>query len=70
MSVYHGCAWYPQRPEEGVPSPGIGITDRCDPPCGCWESNLDPLEEQSMPLTSEPSLQDFNFCCFILYKFD
>ena len=31
------------------------IIDGCDPPCGCWE--LRPLEELSVLLTSEPSLQ-------------
>jgi hypothetical protein len=25
--------------------------------CGCWELNSGPLEEQSLLLTSEPSLQ-------------
>ena len=33
------------------------ITDGCEPPCGCWESNSGPPEEQSVLLTSEPSLQ-------------
>jgi hypothetical protein len=33
------------------------ITDICEPPCGCWELNSGPLEEQSVLLTSEPSLQ-------------
>jgi hypothetical protein len=33
------------------------ITDGCEPPCGCWELNSAPLEEQSVLLTSEPSLQ-------------
>ena len=33
------------------------ITDGCEPPCGCWELNTGPLEEQSVLLTSEPSLQ-------------
>ncbi|KAM7326927.1 hypothetical protein ACRRTK_013294 [Alexandromys fortis] len=37
-------------------APGI-ITDGCEPPCGCWELNSGPLEEQSVLLTSEPSLQ-------------
>ena len=31
------------------------IIDGYEPPCGCWELNLGPPEEQSMPLTSEPS---------------
>lgn len=25
-------------------------------PCGCWESNLHPLDEQPVLLTSEPPL--------------
>jgi hypothetical protein len=29
----------------------------CEPPCGCWDLNSGPSEEQSMPLTAEPSLQ-------------
>ena len=33
------------------------ITDGCEPSCGCWELNSEPLEEQSVLLTSEPSLQ-------------
>ncbi|EDL91225.1 rCG56442 [Rattus norvegicus] len=33
------------------------ITDSCEPPCGCWDLNSGPLEEQSVLLTIEPSLQ-------------
>ena len=29
----------------------------CEPPCDCWDLNLEPLELQSMLLISEPSLQ-------------
>jgi hypothetical protein len=32
------------------------ITDGCEPPCGCWELNSGPLEEQMVLLTTEPSL--------------
>jgi hypothetical protein len=35
------------------------IIDGCEPPCGCWELNSGPLEEQSVLLTAEPSLQPF-----------
>jgi hypothetical protein len=35
---------------------GDVLTDSCEPPCGCWESNLGLLEEQSMTSTTEPSL--------------
>jgi hypothetical protein len=33
------------------------ITDGCEPPCGRWKLNSGPLEEQSVLLTTEPSLQ-------------
>jgi hypothetical protein len=33
------------------------LIDGCEPPCGCWELNSGPLEEQSVLSTSEPSLQ-------------
>jgi hypothetical protein len=32
-------------------------TDGCESPCGCWALNSGPLEEQSVLLTTEPSLQ-------------
>jgi hypothetical protein len=40
-------------PEEGIDS----IANGCEPPCGCWELNSGPREEQSELLTAEPSLQ-------------
>lgn len=46
------CLW---RPEEGVRSPGR--TDGWEPPCRCWEWNLDPLEGQPVLLSAESSLQ-------------
>jgi hypothetical protein len=36
---------------------GILIIDDYEPPCGCWELNSGPLEEQSVLLTAEQSLQ-------------
>ena len=33
------------------------ILDGFEPPCGCWDLNSGPLEEQSVLLTTEPSLQ-------------
>lgn len=38
MSVYHAHARCPQRPEEGIGSPGMSYS--CEPPCGFWELNL------------------------------
>jgi hypothetical protein len=31
----------------------------CEPPCGCWDLNSGPSEEQSVPLPAEPSHQPF-----------
>ena len=33
------------------------ITGGCEPPCGCWDLNSGPLEEQSVLLPTEPSRQ-------------
>jgi hypothetical protein len=41
---------------EGSISPGIVVNDSCEPPFGCWELNLDSLEEQPVPLTTKTSL--------------
>ena len=43
---------------ENIESPGTGVTDSCELPCGCGELNLGPLGEQSVFLTTEPSLQN------------
>jgi hypothetical protein len=42
------------------------ITDGCEPPYGCWELNSGPLEEQSMLLTTGPSLQPLNIFLYDL----
>ena len=39
------------------------ITDGCEPPCGCWELYSEPLEEQSVLLTAEPSPARVYFRC-------
>ena len=41
----------------GVKSPGTRVTDSCELPCGYWEPNLRPLEEQPVLLTTESALQ-------------
>ena len=35
----------------------VPFTDGCEPPHGCWDLNSGSLEEQSVFLTSEPSVQ-------------
>jgi hypothetical protein len=51
MSVYHVCPWWDIR------SPEIVVADNCEPVYRCWKLNPKPLEEQTVILTAEPSLQ-------------
>ena len=44
-----------------VRPPATGSSDSCELPYGCWELNPGPLEEQSVLLTTEPSLQPHFF---------
>lgn len=37
--------------------PRTGVTNGCESPQGCWESNLGPVQEQQVLLTAQPSLQ-------------
>lgn len=54
MYVYHVHSWSTRRLEEVVGSPETGVTDCCESePCGCWNSDLDPPEEQPV-LSSDP----------------
>jgi hypothetical protein len=48
------CPW---KPEEGVESPGSGVKHCYDPPRGCGELNLGPLQEHQVLSNNEPSLQ-------------
>lgn len=63
MSMYHMYACCPQRPEQGLRSPGIGVGDSCELPCACWELNLGPLGKQLMLLTAEPYTHCLKYIC-------
>lgn len=52
------CLW---NSEEGIRTPGTGITDVCGLLCGCWGLNLGPPQEQSLLLNAEHWLQCFLF---------
>jgi hypothetical protein len=43
-----------QTHQKRAPDP---IIDGCESPLGCWKLNSGPLEEHSVLLTAEPSLQ-------------
>jgi hypothetical protein len=40
------------RPEEDTGSSGTEIISGCELPCGCWEFNLGPLDEQGVRYSS------------------
>lgn len=54
MSMYHFHSVPKRGLEEKVRSPGTGVLeDRCELPCGCYDLNPSPLEEQLVLLTDE-----------------
>ena len=55
------CLW---RPEESIRSPGTGVKDGYELPCGCWESNLGPLQGQCSDLLS-PLSSPLDILCSI-----
>jgi hypothetical protein len=61
---WHLCAIgmrCPQRTKEGITlealQSGARVIDSCQPLCRCWESNLGPLTDQPMLLSTGPPLQ-------------
>jgi hypothetical protein len=44
------------------------IMDGCEPPCGCWDLNSGPSEEQSALLTTEPSRQPYFSALFCILR--
>lgn len=55
--VYHKHAWCPLKPEESNMHLGTGVTHSHELPCGFWEWSPCPLEEQTVLLNPETSLQ-------------
>jgi hypothetical protein len=70
MSIHHVCAM-PSEARRGCLSPGTGVANSCELPCGWQELNPGPLQEQVVLLTAEPSPQPlFNFLKFYyIYSF-
>lgn len=52
--VPHMRAWGSRRPGEGIRSPGARVTDSSELPCGFWELNSGPLQEQPVLVTLSP----------------
>ena len=57
------CSWHQTHQKRASDS----ITDDCELPCGCWELNSGPLEEQSMLLIAEPSPACLSLFWYIPY---
>jgi hypothetical protein len=64
------CIWvhcsYLQTHQKRASDP---ITDGCEPPCGCWDLNSGPLEEQSVLLTTGTTLQPYQTYLYLLDTF-
>jgi hypothetical protein len=41
--------------------------DGCEPPCGCWDLNSGPLEEQSVLLPAEFVLKAYYYYYYFMY---
>ena len=53
----HVCVYVHCVLEEIIRSSGPGVTEDYELPCGCWELNSGPLQEQQVLLTTEPPFQ-------------
>lgn len=56
MPMHHVCG-LPQRTQEGDRSPEARVMEACELPCGCEGSKLGLLEDWTVLLTTESSLQ-------------
>ena len=58
MSMQPACVCLlPVEARIGDQPTGTGVTDICEPPCGCWVSNPTPLQDLWVLFNNEPSLQ-------------
>lgn len=51
------CVCLHDVPHGGFRSPGTGVTEGRELPCGRWEQNSGPLQEQQVLLTTKPALR-------------
>lgn len=78
----HTHVWVPVRAREDMGSPGAGVADGHELPCGCWKSNWGPLQGQqalkywaiplwhNTPLPCPPWMRVRGVCleCDTMYK--
>lgn len=65
------CAWYLEGSEDVARSLRTGVSNGCELPCRCWESNPGLLERKLVLLMTESFLQLclFWFCFVLLFFF-
>jgi hypothetical protein len=67
--LFHVCEYTVTVFRHTIKGHQIPIKDGCKLPCGCWELNSGPLEEQSVLLPTEPSFQPSAFILlFTIYS--
>lgn len=59
MYVFHVHAWYLRQQAEVTEFSETRVTDGCELPYRKWESNLSPMEDQLVFLTTEPTIQHY-----------
>lgn len=64
--LHHMSVYWLQSTQEGTGSSLSGVTNGCESPRGCRESNPNTLQEQHVLLTTEPSLP-CPVVCLIIY---
>lgn len=55
------CVYHLNAPGEsgvGMIPPGTGVTEGCDMPCGCWNTNLGLLQKQHELPNTESFIQN------------
>jgi hypothetical protein len=65
MYVYHLYTQCLQMPVDGIRSPETRVRDGYKSPCGYYKLSPGPVEENSMLLTTEQSLQIIDNCKLI-----
>lgn len=68
VCLWHSWVHCPQRPKEGIESPGIGDIDICEPARGTGNQTQNYLDEKSGILTTELfiQIQITDIFCYIL----
>lgn len=65
MSLCTTCAHGPHRGQKSVQSPRTGITDGCEPLCGCWEWKPGPLGVASAPRHAAVFPSQDSYCLWL-----